>query len=144
MNQERHCCSALAAAAATGRFAEKAAKVRNRASRGAERACQRGSHFEIRLFLESIVPAPTRFPTVGTTARKFSAWRPLGAMRRLVVSFSISRSLPLLIPASEAIELILEPRSKPASFPLKRPTFPVVISLFKGPARFRSALSEPV
>src|SRR5580700_8742801 len=40
-----------------------------------------------RSFLESTVPAPERLPTKGITATKFSALRPSGAMRRLVVSF---------------------------------------------------------
>src|SRR6266849_4518064 len=59
-----------------------------------------------RLFLESMVPAPARLPSDGITARKFWACKPLGAMRRFVVSFSMSRSLPVLTPVSAEMAAI--------------------------------------
>src|SRR3989454_6449911 len=92
-----------------------------------------------RLFLESMAPAPTSEPSAGTMALKFSAWRPLGAMRKFVVTFSMSRSWPVFRPVSAEMVDILDPRSKPASFALKRPTVPVVISLLVGPAISRLA-----
>src|SRR6185437_14782355 len=53
LNQEWHCCPALATAtaSATGGFAKKAAKVRDWASGGAERARKRSDHFEIKVVL---------------------------------------------------------------------------------------------
>ncbi len=71
-----------------------------------------------RLFLESTVPAPTSVPSAGIAARKFSASRPVGAMCKLVVIFSMSRSWQVFKPVSAEIVDILDPRSKPASFAL--------------------------
>src|SRR5204863_401223 len=96
-----------------------------------------------RLFFESSVPAPTSVPSAGIAARKFSASSPVGAMCKLVVIFSMSKSWPVFRPVSAEIVDILDPRSKPASLALYSPTVPVVISLLVGPVIFRFVLSAP-
>src|SRR5262249_5831371 len=95
------------------------------------------------LFLDSSVPAPVQFPKFGTTARKLSARKPLGAMCTLVVSFSISRSFPVFSPVRADTADIFEPRSKPASLALNNPMLPSVTNLFVGPLIFRLVLSVP-
>src|SRR5216683_881642 len=60
-----------------------------------------------------------------------------------VAAISKSRSWPVFRPVSAEMVDILDPRSKPASFALKRPTVPVVISLLVGPAISRLALRVP-
>src|SRR5581483_7462153 len=49
-----------------------------------------------------------RVPSEGTTALKFSARRPLGAMCTLVLSFSMMRSEPVLKPVSAEMADIFE------------------------------------
>ena len=64
-------------------------------------------------------------------------------MCKLVVIFSMSKSWPVFKPVSAEIVDIRDPRSKPASFALYKPTVPVVISLLVGPVIFRFVLSAP-
>src|ERR1043166_6044717 len=96
-----------------------------------------------RLFFASSVPAPVKLPTLGTTARKFSARKPFGAMWTLVVSFSISRSFPVFNPVRAETADILEPRSNPASLAEYSPIVPSVTSLFVGPFTLRLVFSVP-
>src|SRR5215468_7063991 len=96
-----------------------------------------------RLFFESRVPPPARLPTLGTTARKFSARNPFGATWTLLVIFSISRSLPVLRPVRAETADIFEPRSNPSSLALNKPTVPSVTSLLVGPLMFKLVLSVP-
>ena len=95
------------------------------------------------LFLESRVPPPTTVPSDGTTKSMLSAFNPVGAMCTFDVNFSMSRSFPVLIPASDPIAAIFEPRLNPASFPLNNPIVPSVTNLFVGPVTRRFALSVP-
>src|SRR2546422_3347935 len=60
-------------------------------------------------------PRSTLFPYTTLFRSKFSAWRPLGAMRKFVVTFSMSRSWPVFRPVSAEMVDILDPRSKPRS-----------------------------
>src|SRR5208282_925584 len=64
------------------------------------------------VFFESSVPPPTTDPSVGTTRLKLSARKPVGAMCTSEVIFSMSKSFPDLIPASDATPDIFCPRSK--------------------------------